>query len=220
MYGTIILLSIVAGIIVACVLMRRAGASNTTVLYTAVFTTMCIFVVSFMMSVALSGDIRKAGFVGAGGALGLIIGAVTSALIHNDHAADSIAAWIVASPLMYGLSKIACHIAGCCNGIPYTGPLCVTYASRGGASFFPVQLLETIVFLIIFAAAFIMYLKCANKMKAAMITVSVSAIAKALCEFLRESHMGKIISGYQLIVLGIAAAFVITSVILGKRLKI
>ena len=149
-YGPIILISILIGIAVACFLMRKAGAQKVTVFYTAILTLVMIIVVSFMMSLAITNDIRKVSFVGAGGALGLILGAVTSALIHRDHPIESISAWVIVSPLMYGLSKTACHIAGCCNGIPYNGPMHVTYEIKNNASYFPIQLTETVVFLIIF----------------------------------------------------------------------
>ena len=211
-YGPIVFTSIIIGIVAACLLMKRAGAKKETVFYTAVFTCVTIIAVSFMMSIVLAGNIRAISFVGAGGALGLMIGAVVSALIHRDHVPESIAAWIVAAPLMYGLSKISCHIAGCCNGIPYDGVLCVTYASKHGASYFPVQLLETVVFLIIFAAGLALYLKSKDKMKAAVIVITISCVAKVGLEFLRESHMGKIITGYQILVICITAVFIAVAV--------
>lgn len=203
-YGPIVLMSIVIGIIVACVLMKRAGVKKETLIYTAILTFISILVFSFIISINLSGDIRKVGFVGAGGALGLIMGAIISALIHRDHTGESIAAWIVVAPLMYGLSKIACHIAGCCNGIPYTGLFKVSYGMRDGASFFPVQLTETFVFLIIFIIGFAMYSKMENKLKVAEIVLMLSMIGKVGLEFLRESHMGAVISNYQILVCSIA----------------
>ena len=205
-YGPIVMLSIIIGIIVACVMMKKAGVRKETVIYTVLLTFVSIIICSFIISVNLSGSIRKVGFVGAGGALGLLIGAFASAFIIRDHIEESIAAWIVVSPLMYGLSKTACHIAGCCNGIPYNGVFCVSYGARGGQSFFPVQLTETFVFLVIFAIGLMLYKRMEKPLNAGMIVLLASAFAKVGLEFLRESHMGSIITGYQILVLAIAFA--------------
>ena len=217
-YGPIVLGSIMVGIAAAGFLMHKAGAKKITIFYTAVLTLVMIIMVSLMTSMALTNDIRKVSFNGAGGALGLILGAITSALIHRDHPIESISAWITVSPLIYGLSKTACHIAGCCNGIPYNGPLHVTYEIKNDASFFPVQLTETVVFILIFIAGLILYLKMKNKIRAAAITCFVSAVAKDLIEFLRESHMEQTISGYQILVLSIALIFAIASFPMSKKL--
>ena len=200
-YGPIVLGSILIGIIVASCLMAKAGTRKETVGFTAILTFVTIIMTSFAMSIVLhDGDIRKIGFVGAGGALGLILGATISALIHRDHVPESVAAWIISAPLMYGLSKIACHIAGCCNGIPYDGFMAVTYEARG-ASFFPVQLLETVVFLIIALTGFVLYIKSDDKLKMAEIILMLSGFSKAGIEFLRESHMGQTVSNYQILVI-------------------
>ena len=203
-YGPIVLLSIVIGIIIARILMRNAGVKSITCFYTAIFTFISILVCSVIFSISLSGNIRTIGFVGAGGALGLIVGAVTSAIIHRDHISESMSAWIIVAPLMYGLSKIGCHIAGCCNGIPYNGFFTITYASKGSTSYFPIQITETIVFVLIFIIGLILYLKSKNKTRVAIFVILLSGIAKIGLEFLRESHMGHIITSYQVIVFMIA----------------
>ena len=216
LYAPIVFISILIGVFAACALMHKAGVSRQTVLYTALLTFVMIVVVSFMMSVILNGSIFKIGFVGAGGALGLMLGAVISALIHREKVPDSVAAWIVSAPLMYALSKVACHVTGCCNGIPYDGPFHVAYESKGGASFFPVQLTETVVFLMIFVIGLVLYLKLTNRMRAAVITVVLSCIAKVGIEFLRQSHMGKTISRYQILVIVLAVIFIAISIPVGK----
>ena len=205
--------------VAACIMMYKAGASKATVFYTALLTVVMTITVSLMMSMILTGDIHKVSFVGAGGALGLMLGAVTSAFIHNDHAKDSTAAWIIASPLMYGLSKIACHIAGCCNGIPYDGPLKVIYQARHDAGFFPVQLTETVVFTLIFIIGLVLFFKVKNRIMVAAGIFLVSGIAKDLLEFLRESHIGQTISSYQIIVLTIAIVIFIVAIPISKKLS-
>ena len=225
-YGPIVIISIFIGMITACLLMKKAGVKFQTIIYTAVLTFVSILVCSAVISVSLSGDIRKVGFAGAGGALGLLVGAITSACIHRDHIMESMTAWVISAPLMYGLSKIACHIAGCCNGIPYDGFINVTYASKGDSSYFPVQLTETVTFVVIFFIGLFLFLKTliSNKKESVNNTDSsvskklslissfillLSALAKITLEFLRESHTGTIISGYQILVLMIAISGII-----------
>ena len=64
---------------------------------------------------------------------------------------------------MYAVGKIGCFFAGCCYGIEYNGFLNVTYnysaIAPKGISLFPIQLLESIVFLIIFLYTFIKFHK-------------------------------------------------------------
>lgn len=213
-YGPIVFISIIIGMLVACFLMKKSGVKKEAVFYTALLTFVSILVCSASLSVALSGDIRKIGFVGAGGALGLIIGAITSALINNDHISESISAWIISAPLMYGLSKTACHIAGCCKGIPYSKSFRVTYQLYDNKSFFPIQLTETFVFLIIFFVGLFLYFKIKNKMNVAAFILLLSGLSKIALEFLRESHIGKFISSYQIIVLSITLIGVITILLL------
>lgn len=209
-YGPIVFISILAGIATACIIMKKADVRKETSIYTALLTFVSIIICSAVISISLAGDIRKVGFVGAGGALGLILGATMSAVIFRDHIAESVCAWIVSAPLMYGLSKIACHVAGCCNGIVYHGILHVTYGAKGDESYFPVQLTETVAFLMIFAVGLWMYIKLSDRMKTAMIILFVSGMTKIILEFLRESHHGQIISGYQIVVFLITISGVIS----------
>lgn len=216
-YAPIVLASIMLGMAAAAILMRRAGVKKQTVLYTSLLTFVSIIIVSFATSVVLSGDIRRIGFVGAGGALGLLIGAVASALIHGDHVSESLSAWVVSAPLMYGLSKIACHITGCCKGVPHSGTFRVIYERYDGQSFFPVQLTETISFLAIFIIGLILYAKMKNKLNAAIITLVLSGVFKIGLEFLRDSHLGKVVTGYQILVLAITCVGAIALLCVGNK---
>ena len=200
-YGPIVFGSIIIGIIIAAFLMKKANAKKETVIFTVLLTFVSILICSAMTSILITGDIKRIGFVGAGGAMGLLLGIILSAFIHNDHVAESISAWIVVLPLMYGLSKIACHIAGCCHGIPYHGMFAVTYEGYNNSSFFPIQLTETFVFLVIFIVALILYLRTNNKLRIATATLLASGFAKFLLDYLRESHGNSAITGYQTFVL-------------------
>lgn len=226
LYAPIVLASIITGMFVQGLLMKKSGVRGQSVLYGALLTFVSIMVFCFIFSIWLSGDLRSVGFVGAGGAFGLVAGAVASSLIFDENKSMLLTSWILVAPLMYGLSKIACHTAGCCYGIPYHGYLNVVYESKGNDSFFPVQLAETTVFVFIFVIGLIIYLKAFEKKEnrkyhflSAKIVIILSAAGKIGLEFLRYSHIGKIVSTYQVIIFIIAMITFVT-VCIFEKLKI
>lgn len=108
-----------------------------------------------------------------------------------------------AIPLMYGIGKIGCFLAGCCYGIEYSGIFSVTYnysySAPHGIKVFPIQLVETIVYIIIFIYIY-------NKVKEKKVnnkiigeTLIICGIPKFLLEYLRMSHVGKIITVNQIV---------------------
>ena len=191
-YSVILAASILIGIIVACIMMRRAGAKKDTVFYTALFVFVSIVVCSFTMSFCFTGNIKDIGFVGAGGALGVLVGAGLSIFIHEDHMSDSLSAWIITAPLMYGLSKLACHFSGCCYGFKYEGPFAVIY--KGGdyveaplnTPLFPVQILESVIFILIFITGFILYGKMKSTINASLVTIVLCVFFKCLLDIFRN----------------------------------
>ena len=92
---------------------------------------------------------------------------------------------ILSSPLMYGLAKIGCAVAGCCHGIEYSGSLNMH-------GYFPIQPVETVVFLGIYLLGL--------KTKSVNVVVYVSLGAKFLLDFLRADR-GGIISRNQILIL-------------------
>ncbi len=218
LYSPIVLLSIIIGIIMASLLMKKAGVIGKSIFYTDILVFVFIIVCSFMMSIALTGDIRRISFVAAGGAAGLILGATLSIFIISEKVIDTAAAWVLVTPLMYGLSKIACFVSGCCYGIRYRGPFNVIYVAKGHDSYFPIQLLESIVFVVIFIIGLILYLKLADKrLLVARLVVILSAITKIGLEYLRFNHAERGVSGYQVIIFIIACAAYLLVVFIDKK---
>ena len=218
LYSPIVLLSIIIGIIMASLLMKKAGVTGKSIFYTDILVFVFIIVCSFMMSIALTGDIRRISFVAAGGAAGLILGTTLSIFIISEKVIDTAAAWVLVTPLMYGLSKIACFVSGCCYGIRYRGPFNVIYVAKGNDSFFPIQLLESIFFVIIFFIGLLLYLKLADKrLLVARLVVILSAITKIGLEYLRFNHAERGVSGYQVIIFIIACAAYLLVVFIDKK---
>ncbi|MCR4618450.1 MAG: prolipoprotein diacylglyceryl transferase [Lachnospiraceae bacterium] len=186
-YSTIVIGSIILGIVMACIIMYREGLKRSTIIYTCLLTFVCILVFGLGLNVTLTGNLRSIGFTGAGGALGLLIGACASIFIHRDHEEEMLASWVVSAPLMYGLAKTACHVAGCCYGIPYHGRVEIIYESDH-ISRFPVQLTESAVFTLIFLIGLILLLATSKPILTSKIVIAMSVIGKFSLDYLRASH--------------------------------
>lgn len=102
---------------------------------------------------------------------------------------------IISLPLTYSIAKIGCFFTGCCVGIPYSGILSITYIDKSNISLFPIQLLETIVFFIVF----LICNKLKNKKNIIYITLIMCSICKFLLDFLRYEHIYKPITINQII---------------------
>lgn len=113
---------------------------------------------------------------------------------------------ILALPLIYGLSKFSCFIIGCCHGIEYSGPFSIKYAFLSEETYFPIQLLEIIIFMIIF----LICNKYKYKKNITYITLTLISFFKFIFEYLRYDHINKIITHNQIFSL---ILFLITIVI-------
>ncbi len=97
-------------------------------------------------------------------------------------------------PLLYGIGKIGCFLSGCCLGFKYTGFLSVTYSN---GSFFPVQLLESLVFITIF-----IYINKLNKKQDKYLVskcLIICGLSKFLLEFLRLRTSSTILNINQIV---------------------
>ena len=101
---------------------------------------------------------------------------------------------VISLPLIYGISKIACFLSGCCYGIP-ANIISVTYIDTLNIPLFPIQLLEAIIFIIIF----VICNKLKNEKNIIPITILISAFFKFSLDFLRYNHLEKLITINQII---------------------
>ena len=139
-------------------------------------------------------DILTAGISSLGGVIGTILAAYIYEKIEN-HENKVMKYTILSLPLVYGLSKIACFLVGCCYGIPYDGIGYVIYPAGLNEKLFPIQMVETIVFLLIF----ILLHKNKEKKGILTITLLVCTITKFLLDFLRYDHIKKIFTINQIV---------------------
>lgn len=118
--------------------------------------------------------------------------------------------FIITIPLMYSIGKIGCFLVGCCYGIEYNGfgNIVYKYASESinGIHLFPVQLVESIVFLIIFI------LSVTRKYNISFI-ILISSFSKFMLDFLRSGHTNNFISVNQIVCI----IFIIVSIIMIRK---
>jgi len=104
---------------------------------------------------------------------------------------------ILSLPLIYGISKLGCFFVGCCYGIPYNGLLNVIYTNGLNIPLFPIQLVESIVFILLFVLLMIIHKK--SKINIIYLTIIICAISKFLLDYLRYDHLTKSITTNQII---------------------
>ena len=178
---------------------------------------MSLFFALLLTYIASGG--KAIGLYSVGGAFGMYMSVLTMALITQDRGQGKVMFenCTLVMPLMYGISKTGCFMAGCCHGIDYNGPLCVEYSGRVTQTgcVFPVQLAETAVFILIFAIGMI---KARKNAGAAVLTVILSsALAKGLLDFLRASHSGRTVSLNQLFCGAMIIVCVAVALWLGRK---
>lgn len=194
-YGIIIVLSILIGMIFIYYNIKKSGYKNKQILlYFIMYITFAfIFGKLYTIFAYGEGNIITAGLSAYGGLIGVIIAAIIFEKILPTKN-RTIKYTILSLPLVYGLTKLACSIVGCCGGIPYNGIFKVKYLSHEGIWQFPIQITETILFLLLFI---ICYKLKDNKYINYIVLISVS-ILKFLLDFLRYEHIKILITRNQI----------------------
>lgn len=191
-YMIIILLSIFIGMIYVFNSLKKISKVDNLYLYFILNMMLTLFM-GIMVSIILSGsfDFSSIGLSSYGGVAGVILSSlIFEKIIPYD--GNLIKFSIISLSLIYGLSKIACFISGCCYGIPYDGLLFVRYNKL---NVFPVQFLETVVFIIIF----IICNRFKGNKNIIWYTIFTSAFFKFLLDYLRYDHINKLITVNQVI---------------------
>lgn len=197
-YGIIILLSVLIGMIYIYLNLKKNGNKSKEILYFYILylTFALIGGKMYTLLVYYKTDVNllTVGLSAYGGLIGVVIGSIIFEKIFYCNK-NIIKYTILSLPLVYGLTKIACFIAGCCNGIPYSGIFYVIYRDGLDIKQFPIQIVETIVFLFIF---FICN-KYKDKKNINFITLLVVFIFKFLLDFLRYDHINLLLSRNQIV---------------------
>ncbi len=133
------------------------------------------------------------GSVFYGGLIGALAGLLVYARVRRWDAlrlADGLDVFAVAVPLFHAAGRVGCFMAGCCYGIEWAGPGAVTFADAAvpfanGVARFPVQLVESAVELLLFAAVAALFSRGALRGRLVAVWALLYAPARFLLEFLR-----------------------------------
>ena len=215
-YGISLVLSILSGALYIFLNIRKDGYKNieNNILFFILYFSLIVFFGKIFTIITSSKELTllDAGFSSYGGAIGAILASIIFERIIS-HDKKLIKYTIISLPLTYSIGKIGCFLGGCCYGIPYNGILSVTYTNGLNIPLFPIQLLESIVFLIIF----IILNKLKNNKNIIYITIIISALSKFLLDFLRYDHLTKTITVNQ--IFSIILIFIILIILLFQNKK-
>ena len=99
-------------------------------------------------------DFLNIGFTSYGALLGAFICLFIFKIQFKKKAKDIYYTFLPSIPSMYAIGKIGCFLVGCCYGMKYSGPGSIIYnyssIAPKNTSLFPVQILETLIFTLIF----------------------------------------------------------------------
>ena len=214
LYAPIIIVSIIVGMIYIYKNLKNEGVKKNNILlfFIMYISFALIFGKLYSMITSNNTNILTSGLSSYGGLIGVVLASIIFELmlplngVINKYS-------IISLPLVYGLSKIACFVSGCCGGIPYDGLFKVKYPHMLNIWQFPIQIVETIVCLIIF---FICSRLKNNKSINYIVLILVSIIKFSL-DFLRYDHIKIAITSNQIFSIILLAVTIV--VYLFNRLK-
>lgn len=200
-YGLMILAGVAAGCITSFYLLRRNQLSVDDFILLAVYMVLGGFLGAKLLYLWINRTniqweqmltksyfqaVMSGGFVFYGGLAGGLAGMSAASKIHSIDVKKYIYTCIPTLPIAHGFGRIGCGLAGCCYGIPYTGPFHIIYQEAAAAplnvSLFPVQYLEA---LINFLLAAILFLWVVKK-EASYISLGLYLMGYSLIRFFLE----------------------------------
>ena len=191
-YGIIILISVIISLLYIFKMLKKENIKDKNIYLYILLYGISAIVFGKIYTIVTTGfkyNILNAGLSSYGGVVGVILASIIFEFIVPTNK-KLIKYTVISLPLTYAVGKIACFIAGCCHGIPYNGIFNVIYKDDLNIGVFPIQILETIVFIIIF----IICNKLRNNKNIVYITIFISILLKFLLDFLRYDHINQILT--------------------------
>lgn len=213
LYAIFLLLSITIGMIYIYKNIKKETNNKQIIYYFFMYLSFAIICGKMYTVLAYGKDnILTAGLSSYGGLLGVVVAAIIfEKIIPTSN--KIIKYTILSLPLVYGISKIGCAIVGCCGGIPYTGILKIKYIYGLNIWQFPIQIIESVVFLIIFFIC----KKIKNNKNINYIVLILVSITKFILDFFRYDHINIIITKNQ--IFSIIILIITISLYLLKKIK-
>lgn len=214
MYRLMLVLSLVSGLWYASKELKEKGVPANIRRYLILLVTSSVVYLGLAVTLVLTGG-KTFGLNGTGGAMGLIIGTFIFTRITPQYSKALVDSYFLVLPLMYGVAKIGCVFAGCCYGIEYSG---IGHIHTSHGDVFPIQAVEAVIFIMIFAAS--VYLQ-KKKMYDPIIAAIIYSNVKLLLDFLRFTHVNNLITSNQIMCAVIAAGLIAVKLYMNnKKVKI
>lgn len=216
LYPILLVVSLIIGLLIPSVKLVKKGMRKDILLCVALLNMLLalFFGKIYTMIADRDWNIISSGFSSLGGLIGYLAGTYIFYFI-CDKDKKIPESYVISLPLIYAISKVGCFLAGCCHGFVYNGIFNVRYEADSACALattvFPVQMAETIVFVGIYILLGI------KKKNIIVATLFWCATAKFLLDFLRYSHVGKILSFNQIICLIIVVLCVIYGFVISRR---
>lgn len=245
-YAICVMTSILAGFIVASILLVKQKSSKITILCSALLNIVllgyCGLVFEFIVNIKsgyfgsepadlitpnpqvdlsnenpLTGLISMMGLTSIGCAIGIIIGSyILSRIFKNTMI---IKAYTTVLPLIYSIAKIGCFFGGCCGGQEYHGPMAVNYLRYGEYINPTLTFPVPLLESVVFMAIFVPMIILFNKLEFRThiaINGILCCVAKFCIDFLRSSHVGQNISINQILCLVLLAMVILFFILSDK----
>lgn len=195
-YPICIIVSLLTGTLLQYRLHRSRGIEKTIAGYSILTCMFFSFALGLGLTLLTSG-FQTVGLSSMGGLAGMYAGDLLLGICTRKNYYTAIMAenCTIVLPVIYSISKIGCLLAGCCEGIPYQGFGYITYDH--GEPLLPVQLLETVVFFVIFLVGRHGLQK--HYSAVAPVILVLASLTKCSLDFLRSSHQGQIVSFTQIL---------------------
>ena len=192
MYKTMIASALFFGLLTIAYLQQKRNVPKKIVFLFAVLELIMCLCTSLLTNFVLT----KGQYIrlnSSGAALGMLLGAYIFTRITPKYKEVFFESFVVALPLMYGVAKIGCAFAGFMR----------VHTDKG--NLFPIQKLESVVFLLLFAFSIVLYFK---KRFNPLVASSIYAIAKIALDFLRYAHLYHVITATQVMCVVIVVLFI------------
>ena len=219
-YPSMIVLSMVLNVVSVLLISKKFKYPFYEIVSMVVIDAMGIVFGGLLYTYIFSGSL---GFSSLGGMFGGLLGLFVYSILLKKNFKYVLILFMPSIPLMYAIGKIGCFVAGCCHGIPYDGIGHIVYVNSKVAvlniPLFPVQIVESFVFFMIFIYVISRYLKNLISIKLIMKEIIICSIAKLLLDFFRYDHVIKIITTNQIMCLVLIVISCIYLYFLKKRIK-
>lgn len=206
-YGICFFTGICIAVIAALLISRKTDIMGYDIVYSAVITSIGAIIGSKVLFIIVSAkqiielqipliNVIKGGFVFYGGLIGGIIGLFIYLKSYKLDIMRFFDIYATVLPLGHSIGRIGCFFGGCCYGMEYNGPLHVVYTVNIGTTptdipLLPIQLIEAVFLLCLFAALLILYNRKPEKGTQVLVYgISYSAIRFVLEFFRGDTERG------------------------------